>query len=306
MGVACRSSAVRAESPTDPASAVTGELGLAQRVVGGAFEHEVVSGESLTAIGARFGVDVAPLARANGLPADARLAVGQRLRVENPHLVPPITAPEEASAILLNVPQRMLFRFREGELVTAYPIAAGRPTWRTPLGTFEIDERKTDKPWIVPLSIQEEMRREGKRVLTIVPPGPNNPLGRHWLGLSRIDCGIHATNAPTSIYGLRTHGCIRLNPDDAAALYDDVPLGTPVRIVYAPVLLGALADGRVCLEAHRDAYAAAPPGEAELARLAAEGGLEARIDGERAQAVLREREGIARDVTRGAEKESCT
>jgi L,D-transpeptidase ErfK/SrfK len=150
------------------------------------------------------------------------------------------------------------------------------------------------------------MRREGKPVLTIVPPGPDNPLGRHWLGLSRVSCGIHGTIAPASIYSLRTHGCIRLHPEDVAALYERIALGERVRILYEPVLLAALPDGRVCLEAHRDEYRLAPPAQAVLDRLLAAAALGERVDRERALGALEAREGIARDVTRGAAGRSCT
>jgi hypothetical protein len=44
--------------------------------------------------------------------------------------------------------------------------------------------------------------------------------------------GIHATNDPGSIGKVRSHGCIRMNPADAEELFDLVPLGTPVEIVY--------------------------------------------------------------------------
>ena len=52
-----------------------------------------------------------------------------------------------------------------------------------------------------------------------MPPGPDNPLGKHWLGLSIHGYGIHGTIAPSSIYQFRTHGCIRLHPDDIAELF---------------------------------------------------------------------------------------
>lgn len=273
------------------------------RLVGGAFDYTAQPGDSLTSVGARFGVDVATLARANGLAPSARLALGQALRIANPHLVPAITAED---ALVVNIPQRMLFQARAGELLGAYPIAAGRASWRTPRGEFAVDERVTDKTWVVPLSIQEEMRREGKPVKTQVPPGPDNPLGRHWLGLAHTSCGIHGTIAPTSIYSLRTHGCIRLHPDDIAAVYERAALGDRVRIVYQPVLLAALPGGRVCLEAHRDAYAAAPPPAHALAHLAAEAHAEERIDRTLASEVLAERVGIAIDVTRGSAGAPCT
>lgn len=280
---------------------------VSQRVVGGAHDVEVRAGDSLSTVAARYGVDVAVLARRNGLAPNAPLVLGRALAIENPHVVPPLTErePPRGNLIVVNVPQRMLFWFRSGELAAAHPIAAGRPSWRTPLGDFEIDERVLDKTWIVPLSIQEEMRREGKPVKTLVPPGPDNPLGRHWLGLSRSSCGIHGTIAPASIYSLRTHGCIRLHPDDAAALFDEARIGDAVRVVYEPVLLARLPDGRVCLEAHRDAYRRAPDARAWLDGAGAEGDLAARIDLALAEAVLAARDGIARDVTRGASAGSC-
>jgi len=279
------------------------EVVPATRVVGGAFDYSAQQGDSLTSVGARFGVDIALLARANDLAVNARLALGQALHIVNPHIVPPITG---SDAIVVNIPQRMLFRISDGEVVGGYPVAAGKPSWRTPRGEFAIDERETDKPWIVPVSIQEEMRREGKPVKTIVPPGPDNPLGRHWLGLADTSCGIHGTIAPSSIYSLRTHGCIRLHPDDIAAVFERSELGETARLAYEPVLLATLPDGRVCLEAHRDAYGLAPPAEETLERLIAAEGAAARIDLASAHEALAAREGIARDVTRGSAGGPCT
>jgi L,D-transpeptidase ErfK/SrfK len=272
-------------------------------IVGGVAEYAAHPGDSLTSVGARFGVDVSTLARANGLHPTARLALGQRLRVVNPHLVPRL-GPEDA--IVVNVPQRMLFQARAGELLGGYPIAAGRPSWRTPRGVFAIDDRVTDKTWTVPASIQQEMRREGKPVKTRVPPGPDNPLGRHWLGLAGTSCGIHGTIAPASIYGLGTHGCIRLHADDIARVYERAEIGDRVRVVYEPVLLSVLPDRRVCLEVHRDAYRLAPPPGETLAALALQEATADRIDPALAAAALAAREGIAVEVTRGSLGGACT
>ena len=148
-----------------------------------------------------------------------------------------------------------------------------------------------------PGSIQEEMRREGKPVLTRVEPGPDNPLGRHWIGLSIPAIGIHGTNAPSSIYALRSHGCIRMHPDDVAELFDRVSVGLPGRIVYHPALLAALPDGRVFIEVHRDAYRLAAEPLLALRDLAEERGVASRIDWTRAAEVVAARDGIARDVT---------
>ena len=82
-----------------------------------------------------------------------------------------------------------------------------------PVGRLHVVRMQRHKEWIVPESIQEEMRREGKDVLTRVPPGPDNPLGRHWIGLSIGGIGIHGTIASSGVYHFRSHGCIRLHPE---------------------------------------------------------------------------------------------
>ena len=277
-----------------PLAPAVAESPTAGRLSGSPFEHRVEPGESLWSVGARHGVGVAALARDNGLSPEAWLQVGQGLLVDPRHVVPASLE----RGVVLNVPQRMLFFFDGNDLLEAFPVAVGRPSWPTPLGDFHVIDRQVDKTWHVPLSIQREMCREGRPVLTEVPPGPENPLGRHWLGLSRRGYGIHGTIAPTSIHHFITHGCIRMHPDDVAVLFAALQVGDAVRIVYDPVLLASLPDGRVFLEAHPDAYRRAGDPLERARELAERSGCSARIDWERAQQVLQAREGIAREVSR--------
>lgn len=228
---------------------LTGGTALVQ-VSGGVRLHETRTGESLTIVAARHGLEVGTLAADNGLAPDARLKPGQTLRVDNRHIVP--AGP--ATGIVVNVPQRMLFAFRDGTLVAAFPAAVGRATWKTPLGEHAIAVKEIDPTWDVPASIQREMALEGREVLTKVPPGPANPLGNRWLGLTAPACGIHGTNQPASIYRFTTHGCIRLHPDDIDALFGLVDVGMPVHVIYEPVLVARLPDGEVLVEVHRDPY----------------------------------------------------
>jgi L,D-transpeptidase ErfK/SrfK len=240
----CPSARGASEDPPVPTpSAFSTEL------VGGVLDYEVQTGDSLTLVSARFGVDVAPLARANGLEPGAWLQVGQWLRIDNRHVVPGALG----DGIWINVPQRMLFRVADGETTHAFPVGLGRASWRTPLGGFEIRSRQRDKTWVVPASIQREMRRAGKPVRTRVPPGPGNPLGGYWLGLSGIACGIHGTTAPASVYRFQTHGCIRAGASDIESLFAAARVGDPVSTIYLPVLL-ASAQGRIWLESHTDVY----------------------------------------------------
>ncbi|MCL5061540.1 MAG: L,D-transpeptidase family protein [Candidatus Thermoplasmatota archaeon] len=153
---------------------------LSHQVTGGNTDYVVQPGDFLIAIGARFGLPPTLLARDNAVPYEAPIRPGQRFRIHNPHIVPAALD----DGILINLPQRMLFHFSRGTLLAAYPVGLGKPTWPTPTGEFRIVTRETNKTWKVPKSIQEEMRREGKIVREKVPPGPDNPLGTHWLGLS--------------------------------------------------------------------------------------------------------------------------
>jgi len=256
------------------------------------FDYTVTEGDSQTKVGARFGMEPRLLAKLNDLSVTAHLKLGQTLKIDNQHVVPAVLH----DGILINLPQRMLFRMKGGELQAAYPVAVGRPSWPTPDGDFVIISREQDKTWFVPPSIQREMRLEGKPVLTGVPPGPDNPLGRYWLGLSLPGIGIHGTIAPQSIYDFRTHGCIRLHPDDIEALFQTVEKGEAGRIVYQPILLFPATDGRIFLEVHRDIYRQGVDSLKTAKELAYAAGVTDRIDWDKVASVIEAREGAAIDV----------
>ena len=261
-------------------------------IAGGPATYAAQSGDSLTSVAARFGMDVPTLAELNGLKPTVRLKLGQKLRIDNPHLVP-LTIDD---GIVINIPQRMLFYFKSGSLVAAYPVGLGRRTWPTPRGDFEVLGKEKDKTWIVPESIQEEMLETGKPVRKKVPPGPENPLGRHWIRISPSE-GIHGTNAPASIYKFQTHGCIRLLPEDIERLFEEVPVGTPVKIVYQPVLLARLPDGHFYLEVHSDIYGKTGNPFATVREMAEAAGAGSMIDWQEVRKVVQERRGLAENVT---------
>ena len=266
---------------------------IGRGLAGGQFQYTVKKGDSFASIGARYGVAAAVLARANKLKTYAPLGRGQVIDVDNRHIVPG----DVDDGILINLPQRMLFFFCEGTLAAYYPVGLGRPTWPTPTGSFEVLELRENPVWTVPESIQREMALEGKIVKKSVPPGPDNPLGDFWMGLSIGSYGIHGTIAPLSIYGFRTHGCIRLHPDDAAELFSKVSVGQPGEIIYEPVLLARLDNGRIFIEVHRDVYNKGLDPMETVHQLADSNKLSDMIDWMEVQAVLKAHEGIARDVT---------
>jgi L,D-transpeptidase ErfK/SrfK len=156
--------------------------------------------------------------------------------------------------IVLNVATMRLFYYPasspgETPIVITHPVGIGRENWATPLGVTRVVSKVANPAWHVPPSIRAEHAREGERLPAVVPPGPNNPLGKFALRLGIPGYLIHGTNKPQGI-GMRvSHGCVQLYPEDIASLFTDVPVGTSVRIVDQPYLAGWL-NGRLYLDAH--------------------------------------------------------
>jgi L,D-transpeptidase ErfK/SrfK len=286
--------AAGAEEPAAPLPPIS------HRIAGGQFDFIVWEGSTFTSIGSRFGESPKVLALENGKQVTVRLHAGDTIHIDNRHIVPI----EEADLIEVNLPQRMLFHFEGGRLSGAYPVAIGQPArqWQTPIGAFKVIQLREDPTWRVPASIQREEEEAGKDVEDEVEPGPDNPLGKYWIGLSFPIIGIHGTNHPVSVYSYRTHGCVRLHPDDIEALFNDVDLNDRGVIAYYPQMLAKLDDGKVFLEADRDIYRKGGGGIDAIKALARAGGIDNLIDWSRAGEVLDDQEGIARDVTLGSER----
>jgi L,D-transpeptidase ErfK/SrfK len=277
------------------------ELPLSHQVVGDKFQYTIERGDNFIKLGSRFGVGSAVIAAENGLTLDSRLTAGKTLEIDNRHVVPS----GMDNGIVINVPQRMLFYLEDGKAVGAYAAAVGRvaPQWRTTVGSFKIIQLRKDPTWRVPASILREAEIDGKDIEDIVPPGPDNPLGGYWMGLSFGSLGIHSTNSPLGIYGFHTHGCIRLGPRNAEALYESIDIGDRGEIIYRPTLLASLEDGHIFLEVNRDAYKRGTGGIDYARRVAEAHHLSDLIDWPKAQGVADRAEGIARDVTAGGSGE---
>lgn len=156
--------------------------------------------------------------------------------------------------IILNIASKRLFYFpavEEGQpqTVMTYPIGIGRVGWQTPLGSSEVISKARDPSWYVPASVRREHEELGDPLPSIVPPGPDNPLGRHVLKLGIPGYLIHGTNQPYGV-GMRvSHGCVRLYPENIELLYDLVAVGEPVHIINEPYLAG-VHDGQLYFESH--------------------------------------------------------
>lgn len=127
------------------------------------------------------------------------------------------------AVVILRGSKRLLF-FQSEKLVRWFRIAVGLPSYPTPLGTFEIAVKERDPWWNPPPS-------DWAAGQDPVPPGPGNPLGTRWMGISAPYVGIHGTPDAASIGYSASHGCIRLHIPDAEWLFEQVRVGTPVFIL---------------------------------------------------------------------------
>lgn len=156
--------------------------------------------------------------------------------------------------IVLNIGSKRLFYYPkpvagQPRVVITHPVGIGREGWQTPLGTTKVVAKNKDPVWTVPASIRREHAAEGDPLPAKVGPGPDNPLGAYAMRLGFPGYLIHGTNRPDGI-GMRvSHGCVQLFPEDIESLFAQVPVGTPVRIINEPQLLGWRGDN-LYLEVH--------------------------------------------------------
>lgn len=219
-------------------------------LIGELSEVHVQAGETLHDIARRFDVGINEVIAANPGLDPWLPPVGARVVVPAQFLLP--QGPREG--VVVNLPEMRLYYYppvRPGETprVMTFPIGIGSEGRSMPARTSRIVGKAVDPPWVVPASIRAEHAAEGEFLPKVVPPGPDNPLGRHAL---RLDFGsylIHGTNRPFSI-GMRvSHGCIRMYPEDIEKLFPEIPVGTTVRIVDQPYKAG-WSRGTLYLEAH--------------------------------------------------------
>jgi lipoprotein-anchoring transpeptidase ErfK/SrfK len=119
--------------------------------------------------------------------------------------------------IVVSLQDRKLALLEDGQVKKVYPVSVGKPSSPSPVGTFVIERRVMNPTYA----------HKGK----LVPPGPGNPVGSRWMGLSIRGYGIHGTNEPRSIGKAASHGCIRMAKPDLEEFYSQVRVGDTVVLV---------------------------------------------------------------------------
>lgn len=144
------------------------------------------------------------------------------------------TQPESAAEevrVVINIPSRTLWVYEGERIIRHFPVGVGRPGFPTPVGRFSIIRKVLDPGWENPYLSSGQMR---------LAPGQDNPLGTRWMGFLRDsggEYGMHGTDNPGSVGKFSSHGCVRLKVPDAEALFEMVDVGTPVEVIYQPVII---------------------------------------------------------------------
>ena len=166
----------------------------------------------------------APALRAIFAALNANRRAPLRLPVKG--LAPRMSSASFGPVIVIRRGSNHLYLYRGMRYVRRFGVATGQASYPTPLGRWQIVVKARNPWWFPPNSPWAE----GKQP---VPPGPGNPLGTRWMGLSSPGVGIHGTPDAASIGYSASHGCIRMYIPDAEWLFNHVEVGTPVFVVSA-------------------------------------------------------------------------
>lgn len=153
------------------------------------------------------------------------------------------------TVVVVSLEDHKLALVEDGKVKKVYPVAVGKPSTPSPIGTYTIERRVMNPTY----------SHDGRTV----PPGPNNPVGTRWMGLSIRGYGIHGTNAPNSIGKAASHGCIRMAKADLEELYPQVAVGDTVELIGArnqetAQLFGSAMQPATTTQVAKAAPAAAP------------------------------------------------
>lgn len=137
---------------------------------------------------------------------------------------PAVTQTSLGDVIVIRRGKNRLELYDGMKLRRTFGVATGQARYPTPLGRFEIIVKWRNPWWYPPAS---DWAKDAKPI----PPGPGNPLGTRWMGISSPAVGIHGTPDAASIGYSVSHGCIRMQIPEAEWLFNEVEVGTPVYIV---------------------------------------------------------------------------
>lgn len=165
----------------------------------------------------RFHMDINYLKKLN---KGKKFVAGQTITVYNPGL----SLNETITRVVANKKNETLYAYNGNKLVATYPTTVGSSATPSPHGTYKI-VNKVKMPWYNATVGEGATAKKYK-----IAPGPNNPVGVVWMGLSRPSYGLHGSPVPEGISRQASHGCIRLTNWDVLEVYANIKRGATVEL----------------------------------------------------------------------------
>ncbi|GAB2646309.1 L,D-transpeptidase family protein [Psychrobacter pocilloporae] len=126
--------------------------------------------------------------------------------------------------VVANKADKTLYAYDGNQLVATYPTTVGSNDTPSPHGTYKI-VNKVKMPWY-----KATVGEGAQKKVHMLPPGPNNPVGVVWMGLSKPSYGLHGSPKPEGISRQASHGCIRLTNWDVLEVYANIENGATVEL----------------------------------------------------------------------------
>lgn len=169
----------------------------------------------LEAVAEKFHMSQGLLFRLN---ADTSFEAGNTIVVYNPYQ--PNAIPVHRVVAVKS--KNLLYAYDENDtLVASYPTTMGSVYKPSPNGEYKVLSRIKDPTY----------NKDFKNPKTALPPGPNNPVGRVWIGINKRSYGIHGSPNPERISRQNSSGCVRLTNWDALGLYGTIEEGAKVEFL---------------------------------------------------------------------------
>ena len=124
-----------------------------------------------------------------------------------------------------------------GKLLAYYPATVGSEEKPAPSGTLKVTAIKKNPTYHYNPAYAFKGVRTTKPFT--VEPGPNNPVGIVWIGLTGEGYGIHGTPEPGKVGKTQSNGCVRLTNWDALQLASGVSKGTSVDFIGEQKRIGS-------------------------------------------------------------------
>jgi lipoprotein-anchoring transpeptidase ErfK/SrfK len=174
----------------------------------------------------RPGVELDRTKATASITRSLRLNIRDQIVLRTTSTPPTVTRSSFGPVVVIHRGTNLLYLYRGMRQQRIFAVATGQAVYPTPLGAFQIVVKWRNPWWYPPASPWAAGEKP-------IPPGPSNPLGTRWMGLSAPGVGIHGTNNDASIGYSVSHGCIRMHVHDAEWLFNHVDIGTRVFIVSA-------------------------------------------------------------------------